>query len=172
MLLIERPQKPENSKSNGCAFVAYRSTISVHTGEWLRVNGEAIYGTRPWAVAQKESTSGVFYTKNSKTLYAILTIWPSQNVLELAYPEPTEHTQIQFVGLEQAAGPTTTTQQGYGNLQWEGQIELGEIVAASTTRNDRELPATGMRVLLPSLTPDKIPCQHAWVIRITGLANV
>jgi alpha-L-fucosidase len=68
-------------------------------GDWLRVNGEAIYGSRPWALYgegptkvtksglntdQQEFTSeDVRYTTNHGALYAIALGWPATGMLQL-----------------------------------------------------------------------------------------
>jgi hypothetical protein len=48
--------------------------------------------------------------------------------------------------------------------------------ATSGTKNSRKLQATGrrqgMELDLPALTPATIPCQHAWVVALTGIGNV
>jgi alpha-L-fucosidase len=43
-------------------------------GRWLAVNGEAIYGTRPWVVAEGTTDTGlpVRFTRTERALYAIL----------------------------------------------------------------------------------------------------
>lgn len=48
-------------------------------GKWLKVNGDAIYGSERWnnaATASKDST--VFFTKKGKDLYVICSEWPEQ----------------------------------------------------------------------------------------------
>lgn len=50
-------------------------------GDWLRVNGEAIYGTR---IYSKKLQSGVYYTKKGEDIYAIINRFPfGSQVLEL-----------------------------------------------------------------------------------------
>jgi alpha-L-fucosidase len=48
-------------------------------GEWLKVNGEAIYNTRAWA-SQPERLPGISFTRSGKNLYVICTRWPESPV--------------------------------------------------------------------------------------------
>lgn len=51
-------------------------------GDWLQVNGEAIYGSKPWSV-QNDTSPGVWYTTNNNAVYAITLSWPKNNILAL-----------------------------------------------------------------------------------------
>ena len=44
-------------------------------GEWLQINGEAIYGTRPW---DTHRDGDVRFTRKGNTLYAIALEWPEE----------------------------------------------------------------------------------------------
>jgi alpha-L-fucosidase len=54
-------------------------------GAWLQVNGEAIYGTRPWKRFGDTMPNGgeVRYTSKGDALYAIVTTMPNDGVLTL-----------------------------------------------------------------------------------------
>jgi alpha-L-fucosidase len=54
-------------------------------GAWLRSNGEAIYGTRPWVrfCDRDENGGEVRYTAKDKALYASVFQWPSNGMLAL-----------------------------------------------------------------------------------------
>ena len=48
-------------------------------GRWLKTNGEAIYGTAPWEVAEQSEMNAYFTTKG-KDLYVLLTKYPGKAV--------------------------------------------------------------------------------------------
>jgi len=127
-------------------------------GSWLKVNGEAIYGTIPWAVAQNQ-TNEVYYTHkpNDGVVYVITTVWPKGNVLHLDAPTATPNTKVKMLGL-------TVHENGAldGFLSWKYMpVGLG-----SGGKNGK-----GLEINVPPLTPDIVPCQHAWVFALTGLAD-
>jgi alpha-L-fucosidase len=47
-------------------------------GKWLGVNGDAIYGTRPWKISEEGS---VHFTTKPDTLYAITLNWPTNELV-------------------------------------------------------------------------------------------
>jgi alpha-L-fucosidase len=44
-LLLNIPQQPDGTLDDECQFL-----LKSHA-EWIRINGEGIYGTRPWTIA-------------------------------------------------------------------------------------------------------------------------
>jgi alpha-L-fucosidase len=123
-------------------------------GDWLKLNGEAIYGTRPWIVFGEGPTrtggkafseesdkpftaADIRFTTRGSTLYAIALGWPRDGKLcirSLAAGGQ-HHGNISDVVLLGHRGPLRWTQQ-----------------------------AGGLAVALPT----EKPCQSAFVFRITG----
>ncbi|XP_050805614.1 plasma alpha-L-fucosidase isoform X2 [Gopherus flavomarginatus] len=110
-------------------------------GDWLRVNGEAIYGTKPWRTQNDTVTPGVWYTFKPKeeTVFAIFLKWPISGTLVLGDPKTIiGETQVKLIGHK-------------GQLKW---VSLGE---------------KGMTVAVPQLTPNQLPCQWGWTLQLTNV---
>ncbi|MGA8086790.1 MAG: alpha-L-fucosidase [Terracidiphilus sp.] len=123
-------------------------------GEWMRLNGEAIYFTRPWKVDAEGPTKGagakaygalptyvpgdIRFTTKGDTLYAIALAWPENGKLvikSLSSDSPHYPGKIARVGLLGSES----------SLQW--------------SRN-----SDGITVNLPS----KQPCNYAYVFKINS----
>lgn len=52
-----------------------------YVGDWLKVNGEAIYSTRPWTYWQDGRDVRYTRSKDSRFVYAISLIWPGNNLV-------------------------------------------------------------------------------------------
>ena len=117
---------------------------------WMPINGEAIFGTRPWKVFGESSgkiQGGMFnegglrytardirFTTKGETLYALLLAWPEDGKLvvrSLAKPAG----RISGVSLLGATG----------DVQWT-QTEQGLLVTL----------------------PEKKPCEHVFVLKVAG----
>jgi alpha-L-fucosidase len=98
-------------------------------GAWLKVNGDAIYETKPWAGAPENKNASVFYTTKGKDLYAIFTEYPSESFV---IPGIGKASQVELLG-------------------YKGRVTY-----------------SGDRISPPKMSPSEIPCQHAWVFKLTG----
>jgi len=69
-------------------------------GAWLAVNGEAIFGTRPWVTAQGQASGGipVRFTQNDESLYAILLGTPEAGLIAIEQLQIREGTTVSVLG--------------------------------------------------------------------------
>uniref|UniRef100_A0A6J0VCS5 Alpha-L-fucosidase n=1 Tax=Pogona vitticeps TaxID=103695 RepID=A0A6J0VCS5_9SAUR len=108
-------------------------------GNWLEINGEAIFSTKPWRAQNDSVTPDVWYTSKPKEdiLYAIFLKWPSSGTLVLGEPKGIPRkTEVMLIGYAEP-------------LPW---VSLGE---------------KGMMVATPLLSFTKLPYQWGWTLRIT-----
>lgn len=104
-------------KSDG-TITEGQQAVLLEIGKWLKVNGEAIYGTRPWLVAgegAEQGTSGAFsdntetqytaqdirFTKNGEVLYAVLLEWPEKEVLVHSIGNDLKVESVSLLGSEE-----------------------------------------------------------------------
>ncbi|MGA2499507.1 MAG: alpha-L-fucosidase, partial [Tepidisphaeraceae bacterium] len=119
-------------------------------GDWLKVNGEAIYGTRPWTIFGEGPTRNkgggfsenadrpftardIRFTTRGDKLYAIALAWPLDRQLTVkSLAKPNQITKVELLGHD-------------GELKW-AQTEENLVVTM----------------------PESKPCQNAYALRITG----
>jgi len=126
--------------------------------QWMAVNSEAIYGTRPWKIfgegpgtpssaagerfnerRRKELTAeDVRFTAKGRTLYAFFMGWPEKQVVIAPLGTTSKHVEGKISNVELL---------GFrGKVQW--------------TQDE-----AGLKVQLPA----EKPCDHAFVLKIAGL---
>src|SRR5208282_2669555 len=92
-------------------------------GAWLKVNGEAIYGTHPW---RQMSEGNVQFTSKGNAVYAIAEAWPGQELV-LTAPQTTAQTAITFLG-------------NNATLKWRAEGGKLHIEVPALTRAELALP--------------------------------
>ncbi|KAH7962879.1 alpha-L-fucosidase [Rhipicephalus sanguineus] len=130
--------------SDGVILPAFEERLT-QMGTWLQVNGEAIYGSRPWKSQNDTVTPGVWYTSKNDTVYAIVLHWPKNNKLALGSLSLSKGATVTMLGLDgyDFTPYTATTPENWNNV--------GRTV-----------------ITFPSLTPDVLPTPWAWVLKIRG----
>ena len=124
----------------------------LEVGNWLKVNGEAIYATRPYQVfGEGPDLKGKYHTdaavsvrytqsKDYKTLYAIALDWPKTN----------EQLSLKLVNITEAAPNASVTLLGNTN-KLDYLIQDGHIT-----------------ITLPKLQPFQRPSVYAYPFKLTG----
>ena len=145
-------------------------TMLHQLADWTAVNGEAIYGTRPWSLygeGEVKAKGGMFkenftytakdirFTTKGKTLYAIALGWPAENkfiIRSLAKTDDASVNQIKRVELLGHKGKLKFTQTADGL-----EVELpGEKLSDLTC--SLRITGSHMKPVTPPATP---PAIHA-----------
>ena len=71
-------------------------------GRWLSVNGESIFGTRPWERAEGKTTDGlgIRFTRKENIIYAILLGTPQSGKLNIESLPVQKNSNVSFLGVE------------------------------------------------------------------------
>ncbi|XP_048849363.1 tissue alpha-L-fucosidase-like [Brienomyrus brachyistius] len=88
-------------------------------GQWLQVNGEAIYASQPWRVQAENTTVPIWFTSKGKSVYAIFLEWPSQYSLKIITPKTSSLSNVTLLGYPQP-------------LKWSALDPAGLIVTLPT----------------------------------------
>ena len=86
-------------KADGSIPELQRKAI-IGLGEWLEVNGEGIYGTRPWIKAEGKTAGGINirFTQKSDALFIHFLNKPKENIIQIESLTIINETRIQLLG--------------------------------------------------------------------------
>jgi alpha-L-fucosidase len=116
-------------------------------GDWLSVNGEGIYGSSRWKVAQEGQIDNttVRYTqsKDGSVIFAFVLDWPEDN-------------RVTLRAVNRSSGNASVTLLGWtaSRLVWSKLSGGG-----------------GILVSLPYVTPSTLPCMYVWTLKLLGFSG-
>lgn len=117
-------------------------------GQWLSVNGEAVYGSKPWKYQNDTATPNVWYTAKDDVVYVFVMRWPKNERLYLESLELLPQSRVTMLGLPTAQEFAWTSVQYTGDAPNSRAAQKGTVVS------------------FPKLTPDQLPTPWAWVLKV------
>ncbi len=101
-------------------------------GNWLEINGEAIYNTRKWQDAEENSQEHIFFTKKGNDLFVLCTEFPADAISVKGIKKPDTVSLLGFKGNVQykksgktvtISIPNVTPATNPGNYAWVFKLE-------------------------------------------------
>ncbi|MGQ9621354.1 MAG: alpha-L-fucosidase [Bacteroidales bacterium] len=87
-----------NPDGSGKLSYVQRSRLKA-LGEWLKINGEGIYSTRPWVRQHDETITHFTQSKDGKYVYVHVTEWPG-SILDIRDLTPLKGSEITMLGVQ------------------------------------------------------------------------
>ena len=109
-----------------------------YAGDWLKVNGQAIYKTRPWVKYKEGEDVRFTRSKDGKVLYAIALKWPGEE-FALRTVRPAKGSRIRMLGVEKP-------------LEWRADDDEGLLIRIPEGLQEER----------------NRPCKQAYAFRIEG----
>jgi alpha-L-fucosidase len=72
-----------------------------YAGDWLKINGEAIYGTRPWIKWQEGDSVRFTCSKDQAAVYMICLKWPGRTLIS-RWVKPVKGSKLYMLGVDEA----------------------------------------------------------------------
>jgi alpha-L-fucosidase len=113
-----------------------------YAGKWLKVNGEAIYETRPWIQYKEGDDIRFTRSKDNRYVYAISLKWPGER-LTSRFVRPRKGSKVFMLGDKAGSGVDN-------GLNWRTDENQGLVI---------EVPNRLQK-------PDSRPCEQAYVFKI------
>lgn len=101
-------------------------------GRWLKVNGEAMFDTRPWTRAEGKTSQGIDirFTQTDSAVYATLITTPAESEIVIEGLEASDSATIQLLGQDQ-------------NLEWK---QTGSDLTIQLPQNLTDSPAHSLKL--------------------------